>query len=119
MSAPDTTTAPEASSAMHGSVTPITDAAWESYNRGACGLHFIAHKMRQLEADQQTLRRLLAFLYAGGAGLYRDDGELQDNRAHPLIDFKRDTPGAIERKMEARGWAVIQSQNAAGQATAK
>ena len=97
------------------SVTPITDDAWEAFNRGACGLHYIAHKMRELEEGQQTLRRLLAFLYAGGTGLYRDDGELQDNRAQPLIDFKRDTPGAIERKMEARGWAQIQSQNDQGQ----
>lgn len=38
------------------SATPLTDDAWESYNRKACGLHYIAHKMRAMEI---ALRRVL------------------------------------------------------------
>lgn len=31
------------------SASPITDDAWDAYNRRACGLHYIAHKMRNME----------------------------------------------------------------------
>ena len=48
------------------------------------------------------LRSLLAASYAG-AMLYNDDGELQDNREQPFIDFLRDSPDEIERKMSERG----------------
>lgn len=51
--------------------------------------------------SEQVLRRLLAYLYAGHT-LYADDGELQDNRKHPLIDFKRDSVDQIECKMGER-----------------
>jgi hypothetical protein len=48
------------------------------------------------------LRKLLALQYAGVVGLYSDDGELQDSREAPWIDFKRDAPDEIGRKMVAR-----------------
>jgi len=32
-----------------GSASPVTDDAWDAYNRQACGLHYIAHKMRRME----------------------------------------------------------------------
>jgi hypothetical protein len=54
------------------------------------------------------LRTLLASAYAG-ATLYADDGELQDNSRHPLIDFKRDTPEEISLKMRERGVAQLAS----------
>jgi hypothetical protein len=44
--------------------------------------------------DEITLRELLAYAYAG-ASLYTDDGELQDSRRHPFIDFLRAAVEAI------------------------
>lgn len=65
------------------------------------------------EPDAEAgLRRLLAFAYAG-AGLYGDDGELQDGRHHPCIDFRRDSVSEIERKMGLRARAAL-GQPAAG-----
>jgi hypothetical protein len=52
--------------------------------------------------DEPLLRRLLAFQYAGTL-LYADDGELQDNRVSPFIDFKRDSSVVIHNKMIERG----------------
>ncbi len=40
-----------------GFASPVTDDAWESFNRQACGLHYIAHKMRAME---MALREVLA-----------------------------------------------------------
>ena len=45
--------------AVTGSPSPVTDDAWESYNRGACGLHYIAHKMRGLETEAARLRDII------------------------------------------------------------
>lgn len=44
---------------------------------------------------------LLAVIYSG-AMLYADDGELQDSRQIPVIDFKRDDPSTIRAKMLER-----------------
>lgn len=35
--------------AAPGSASPVTDDAWDAYNRQACGTHYIAHKMRNME----------------------------------------------------------------------
>lgn len=51
---------------------------------------------------EQELRELLARSVAGAA-LYADDGELQDSSELPAIDFKRDAPGEIARKLTDRG----------------
>jgi len=51
---------------------------------------------------EQLLRKMLAINYTGAAALYTDDGELQDGRAWPAIDFKRDSAEEIERKMRIR-----------------
>ena len=51
--------------------------------------------------DEHKLRRMLAYRIAGHLGYY-DDGELQDNSQHPSIDFLRDTPDDIERKLRER-----------------
>ena len=53
-------------------------------------------------AEIEQLREMLAHLYAGSA-LYCDDGELQDNRASPFIDFKRDSVADIRSAMVERG----------------
>jgi len=59
-----------------------------------------------VEADRQhrgepEIRRLLCVAYAGAAA-YMDDGEAQDNRTAPFIDFLRDSPAEIQRKMTER-----------------
>jgi hypothetical protein len=55
----------------------------------------------EMERDNKWLRKALAFCYSG-TDLYCDDGELQNNRAMPMIDFKRDSVADISRKMGER-----------------
>ena len=62
------------------------------------------NKEQQKETMSDTelkLRTLLAFSYCGPM-LYHDDGELQDNTAHPFIDFKNDNVNTIADKMLRR-----------------
>ena len=51
------------STAPLGSASPVTDDAWDAYNRKACGLHYIAHKMREMEvrliAAQDALSKII------------------------------------------------------------
>lgn len=61
----------------------------------------LAHVEAQ-EAENEQLREMLARLYAG-SDLYCDDGELQDARAEPFIDFKRDSVADIRCAMVERG----------------
>jgi hypothetical protein len=56
------------------------------------------------DAEIRQLRQLLAVRVAG-AMLYADDGELQDNTQNPCIDFRRDKPSEIQRKLQERGLA--------------
>lgn len=58
-------------------------------------------RIKSLEATQRSMRRALAFAY-GGALLYTDDGELQDNSRHPFIDWKRDEWDGIKNKLIRR-----------------
>lgn len=60
------------------------------------------HKNIDLIAENKELRILLA-TRNGTAHLYTDDGELQDNSKHPLIDYKRDSAANIKRKLCERG----------------
>ncbi|NMU89048.1 hypothetical protein HGQ98_04020 [Achromobacter ruhlandii] len=57
-------------------------------------------------ADEQRLRRMLCVQYAGALA-YMDDGEAQDARAMPIIDFLRDSLDEIERKMRLRASAPV------------
>lgn len=50
---------------------------------------------------EQKLRRMLCVAYAGALA-YMDDGEAQDNREFPAIDFLRDPIDIIESKMRSR-----------------
>lgn len=52
--------------------------------------------------ENRGLRELLFCAYCGPGG-YSDDGELQDNRSRPTIDFKRDSVVEISIKMRERG----------------
>ena len=53
------------------------------------------------KAENAQLREMLAHLYAG-SDLYCDDGELQDARTEPFIDFKRDSVADIRCAMVER-----------------
>lgn len=55
---------------------------------------------------EDALRQMLAFAYCG-MKLYADDGELQDNRALPYIDFKRDPVPVIQAKMTQRAQRAL------------
>lgn len=57
--------------------------------------------------DEMLLRRMLACAYCPPTLLYSADGELQDNRSQPCIDFKRDTPQEIHVKMGERQHAEM------------
>ena len=61
----------------------------------------LAHVETQ-KAENEQLREMLAHLYAG-SDLYCDDGELQDARTEPFIDFKRDSVADIRCAMVERG----------------
>ena len=53
------------------------------------------------ERENLELRRMLCIAHAGAAA-YMDDGEAQDNRELPLIDFLHDTPAEIQDKLQRR-----------------
>ncbi len=53
--------------------------------------------------ENDELRTMLAVAHCGGSHqLYHDDGELQDTRAHPFIDWRRDSIDEIQRKLLER-----------------
>lgn len=62
----------EKGGAVSESTSPITDDAFEAFNRRACGLHLIAHKMRGFERDLTeclaTLRDVEGYLERGQCG---------------------------------------------------
>lgn len=64
-------------------------------------LHALHNEAAAVREGNATLRMMLAFSYCGHE-LYRDDGELQDNRMQPHIDFKRDPLDVIQYKMVQR-----------------
>lgn len=53
------------------------------------------------ERENLALRRMLCVAHAGAAA-YMDDGEAQDSRDLPVIDFLRDTPAEIQDKLQRR-----------------
>lgn len=70
----------------------------------ACSPANIAAILAHVEAqafENEQLREMLARLYAG-SDLYCDDGELQDGRFKPFIDFKRDSVAEIRYAMVER-----------------
>lgn len=61
----------------------------------------LREKIAEQEKEIESLRHLCGALYAGPA-LYLDDGEIQDNRDTPFIDFLRDPPEEIRQKIITR-----------------
>ncbi len=64
------------------------------------------------ERENLELRRMLCIAHAGAAA-YMDDGEAQDNRELPLIDFLHDTPAEIQDKLQRRALKKLAAQAAA------
>lgn len=65
--------------------------------------------IESLRDENRRLRSLLAVHY-GWPGLYMDDGELQDKRMQPFIDFKRDSVAQIESKIRERALRMLHDQ---------
>lgn len=55
-----------------------------------------------MKKGERILRELVAHAYCPFPYLYYDDGELQDSRADPHIDYLRDTPFDIHNKLIKR-----------------
>ena len=73
-------------------------------NRDAANeIESLRAKLAAAEKDAEMLRVLLAVIYCPSPALYSDDGELQDSRERPHIDFRRDSVADIEAKMRERG----------------
>lgn len=64
-------------------------------------------------SNEQILRRMLCVAYAGVLA-YLDDGEAQDNREYPFIDFRRDSLETIRRKFGERNRKAIAALTAVG-----
>ena len=74
--------APLSFDAPPGSSSPVTDRTWELHNRGKCGLHYIAHTMRELEIEKNTLREAIA-------ATLEENKHLADGDNCTLIRLKR------------------------------
>lgn len=83
----------------------LAAAGWlshsESKRRLAATSNPNTNRRMTIEDENRELRVMLAIAHAG-LSLYTDDGELQDNRCHPWIDFKRDSVAQIEEKLHRR-----------------
>ncbi len=52
--------------------------------------------------EENRERRIMCAIAHCGLNLYHDDGELQDSREYPWIDWKRDPVNEIENKLHER-----------------
>lgn len=68
-----------------------------------------AEELLLLKEEIMGWRIMFANYYAGSA-LYYDDGEMQDNRTPPFIDFKRDSLYEIKQKIAIRTRTVLEGQ---------
>jgi hypothetical protein len=65
--------------------------------------------LRPTSKVERQLRRLLCVALCG-FGAYMDDGEASDCSVQPAIDFLRDTPEEIERKVRERNFARMDKE---------
>ena len=64
-------------------------------------------------AENLELRRMLCVAHAGAAA-YMDDGEAQDSRDLPVIDFLRDSPPEIRDKLNRRALKKLAARGIKG-----
>jgi hypothetical protein len=62
-----------------------------------------------LRHENNELRTMLAIKHCG-TDLYHDDGELQDNREQPWIDWRRDPVEVIQAKLAERALKRLRFQ---------
>lgn len=74
--------APASFAGPAGSASPVTDKTWELYNLGKCGLHYIAHKMREIETESSRLRQAIE-------SILDENRHLADGENCTLINLKR------------------------------
>lgn len=67
------------------------------------------NRIKFLEGENLQLRIMCALAHAG-IHLYSDDGELQDSRTHPFIDWKRDSVEEIQEKLLQRTIAALKKE---------
>lgn len=78
------------------------DRSLKTYPNGFPGAVAVySHPHTDEPVKEPEIRRLLCSVYAGPLA-YMDDGEAQDNRTMPCIDFLRDDATTIQRKMLER-----------------
>lgn len=80
----------------------LADACADDWH--AVRSHLVVAELRRLDAENKALRLMLCTAYSGALA-YMDDGEMQDSRYHPSIDFKRDAPDEISAKFARRAAA--------------
>lgn len=95
--------------------TPITDevaraidrlaATWKDGNISPLTFATLSQgeldKLATFERENRELRVMLALAHCG-FNMYHDDGELQDSREHPWIDWRRDSVADIQSKLTER-----------------
>ena len=65
--------------------------------------------IKNMPDTEYRLRIMLCNSYSG-AKAYIDDGELSDCRVFPFIDFLRDTPDEIQKKILERNLKMLSLQ---------
>ena len=95
------------------SESPVTDETWERYNRGACGLHYVAHKMREMEIENNTLRKEMLGLSQSMLELAQSTLGLAQDKEELLVAINRvlasATPNQKNHPAMFAAWAACQA----------
>lgn len=67
-------------------------------------------ELATLRTENRELRIMCAISHCG-LSLYHDDGELQDSREYPWIDWKRDPVAEIEAKLHERAMRRMRAES--------
>lgn len=87
-------------------VIPKPHGPWVRYGDHIAALASTPAQPAGMTDDEKHLRRMLCVAHAGALA-YMDDGEASDSRMHPTIDFLRDSPKDIQRKIGERNRAAF------------
>jgi hypothetical protein len=95
--------------------TPRTDAAWDAYKRGACGLAYVEYQMRQIELGVSILSEQLADAQRSAEDARRDSELLQNEmRIHlPVLENAENNPEIWGRITRGTGIATLNVYRAA------
>lgn len=96
-----------------GPLAPLFGVSERALNQADCDLaakSVTKEELATLRTENRELRIMCAIAHCGLA-LYHDDGELQDSREHPWIDWKRDSVADIEAKLHERAARRMRSES--------